>query len=325
MTLSVIIPYFNPDSNPELERLLIRAIKSASDNLSGVCEYELIVVNDGSPSDPDISSTSDSIRYIRREHGMLGAARNTGIENSAGQLITFLDADDLYFPNSLGPCIKAMEDTGIDLLGFGMKWITDNGTDIQATDSKPVFGKPVSGNVYMRSHNLFGSACRYLIRSSLIKDNGLRFMENAYKEDEEFTPRMMHFSKRYIETAFPVYAYCIRKGSIITDDSKQMTEAKSADTLKALSHLLEFRQEHRSEPHEGLDRKISYLAMDHIRVTLRRNDWRTAIEEQTKALASMGLFPLQCENASLGFRFYSTLSRSKAGLRILNLAEKFYK
>lgn len=326
MTISVIIPYYNPDCNSETDRLLIRAARSVIDNLAGVCDYEIVIVNDGSPSDPCVDLLPE-IKYIRREHGMLGAARNTGIDNATGNIIAFLDADDCYYPDSLAPCLKVMQETGTDLLGFGMKRIivTDGEPVLKPSSERPAFSKPVTGNRYMCTHNLPGSACRYLISSALIRNNNLRFMENAFIEDEEFTPRMMHFSKKYTETVKPVYAYCIRSGSIITDVSQQMVETKSADTVKALSSLVRFREEHVSEPHDGLDRKISYLAMDHIRRTLRRRDWRNAINEQTGILGSMGLFPLKCKDGSVGFKLYSLFSRYRAGLSLLHLAETFYK
>ena len=91
MKISVIIPYYNPDNDPALEKLLIRAAQSAIDNLTGISEHEIIIVNDGSPSDPNLDTLSGfSIKYLRRPHGMLGAARNTGIDNSTGDVITFL-------------------------------------------------------------------------------------------------------------------------------------------------------------------------------------------------------------------------------------------
>ena len=92
MKISVIIPYYNPDNDPELERLLIMAAKSALDNLTGISEHEVIIVNDGSPSNPNLDALSGfSIKYLRRPHGMLGAARNTGMDNATGDVITFLD------------------------------------------------------------------------------------------------------------------------------------------------------------------------------------------------------------------------------------------
>ena len=325
MKISVIIPYYNPTGDTKTEMMLRRAVISASENLCKAYDYEIIVVNDGSPSDPSLDSLIGlPLKYVSRPHGMLGAARNTGIENATGQIITFLDADDCYFPNSLAPCIEHMISSGADLLGFGMVRI-EGVPDIRQTQSKPEFDSPVTGDSFMLNHILPGSACRYLISASLIERHHLRFMENAYIEDEEFTPKLVFLSRRYVNTDFPVYAYCIRSGSIITDVSPQMLQAKSEHTLKALSNLISFRDEHADEPHRGLDRKISILAMDHIRRTLRRNDWRAVISQQIDALAQMNLFPLKFNNGTAGFKLFSLLSRYRIGLSLLHLAEKKYR
>lgn len=325
MKLSVIIPYYNPDNDPELENLLIRAVKSALDNLTGICDHEVIIVNDGSPYDPDLGTlSSPCIRYLSRPHGMLGAARNTGMENASGDIISFLDADDCYYSGSLAPCLKAMIETKADVLGFGMVRTHNQDIAVSHSSASPVFSNPVTGNSYMRNNNLPGSACRYLIRLSLIRNNNLRFVENAFIEDEEFTPRLMHFSQSYVETAFPVYAYCIRKGSIITADSPEIIQTRSDDTLKALTSLVLFREQHMSEPHDGIDRKISFLAMDYLRRILRRKDWREAIEPGKDSLRQIGLYPLN-GGYSIKYRLFSKLSKSKTGLRLLNLAEKKYR
>lgn len=128
--ISVIIPYYNPDQNIATEKLLKRAIRSACDSLDGVATYEILIVNDGSHGDPVLDEFEDKpLIYIRREHNMLGAARNTGIENASGNLLTFLDADDFYYPGALALCIRKMEESGADLLGFGIK-PTSCGSDI---------------------------------------------------------------------------------------------------------------------------------------------------------------------------------------------------
>ena len=323
--ISVIIPYYNPEGSASTDALLGRAIRSAISNLEGYMPYEILVINDGSPSDPPLNGYAPSVlRYFRRPHGRLGAARNCGIDNASGEIIAFLDADDYYFPDSLEPCIKAMKDTGADLLGFGMRKTTDiTGIGIPRK-GEPHFDGPMTGNAYMSRHNLFGSSCRYLISASLIRENGLRFMENAFIEDEEFTPRMVHFSRRYVNTSFPVYAYCVHPDTITTSSSLDKADEKAAHTLMALEHLVAFRDEHLDEPHDGIERKINYLSMDHLRRTLRRKEWKEVIGPQTEALSRLGLFPLQDKGYTLGFRLYSLLSRSMAGLHILHSAEKFY-
>lgn len=321
MKLSVIIPYWNPDGNALTDALLMRAVRSAQDSHP----FEIIVVNDGSPSDPDLTSFPQ-VKYLRREHGMLGATRNTGIEAATGDAISFLDADDYYYPGALKPCLEAMEATGADLLGFGHS-ITANadGIDSVRICCGPSFSGPMTGDEYMRRNNLFGSACQYIISRQLIEENALRFKEGVYIEDEELTPRLLFFSKRFIRTDYPVYAYYVHSGTIITTQTRQMTDLKARHMTAAIESLLAFRDSHMTEPHQGLDRKIKTLAIDHLRRTLRRPDWKSAITVQTQELIKLGLYPADTAGLPFKLRLFSLLSRCRPGLSILHLIESHYK
>ena len=323
--ISVIIPYYNPDGNPSYDTLLHRAINSAISNLEGLTTYEILLINDGSNREPVIEEYNPGVlRYFHRPHGRLGAARNYGIEQAQGDILTFLDADDFYLPDSLEPCIEAMSHLDADLLGFGMRRTTNiTGTD-NPRKGKPSFEGPMTGNEYMKKRNLPGSACRYLISAELIRRNGLRFMENAYIEDEEFTPRMVYLSQRFVNTDFPVYAYCVHPGTITTSSSKVKADEKTAHTLLALKHLLCFRDEHIKEPHEGIDRKISYLCLDLQRRTLRRKDWKEVIGGVREELTGLGLVSARKKGYSLGFRIYTLLLKSRTGQHLLHILEKFY-
>ena len=321
MKLSVIIPYWNPDSNAQTDALLMRAVRSAQDSRP----YEIIVVNDGSPSDPDLSSFTE-VRYLRREHGMLGATRNTGIEAATGDAISFLDADDYYYPGALKPCLEAMESTCADLLGFGHS-ITANADSIDSvkTCCGPSFSDPVTGDEFMRSNNLFGSACQYLISRKLIEDNALRFKEGVYIEDEEFTPRLLFYSKKFIRTDYPVYAYYVHSGTIITTQTQEMTDLKAKHMIGAIESLQTFCNEHSAEPHQGLDRKLKTLAIDHLRRTLRRKDWRAAMPAQIQELQRLGLFPVPTIGLPFKFRLFGLFSRCRLGRYLLHLTESIYK
>ena len=321
MKLSVIIPYWNPDGNAQTDALLMRAVRSAQDSRP----FEIIVVNDGSPSDPDLTSFPE-VRYLRREHGMLGATRNTGIEAAKGDVISFLDADDYYYPGSLKPCLEAMEASGADLLGFGHS-ITANaeGIDSVKTCCGPSFSSPVTGDEFMRSNNLFGSACQYLISRKLIDAGALRFKENVYIEDEEFTPRLLFFSRKFIRTEYPVYAYYVHQGTIITTQTQEMTDLKAKHMTAAIESLLSFRNDHSAEPHQGLDRKIKTLAIDHLRRTLRRKDWRAAMPAQIQELQRLGLFPVPTIGLPFKFRLFGLFSRCRFGRYLLHLIESLYK
>src|SRR5688572_20470425 len=68
-------------------------------------EHEVIVVNDGSPDttalEAAILTRLEDIVYIKQHNAGAGVARNTGIENARGDIIAFLDADDVWLPDFL--------------------------------------------------------------------------------------------------------------------------------------------------------------------------------------------------------------------------------
>lgn len=93
--VSVIIPTYNR------AWCLAEAVDSVlAQELRG---FELIVVDDGSTDDTPrlIEGYGEAIRTLRRENHGVSAARNAGIAAARGELIAFLDSDDLWLPGKL--------------------------------------------------------------------------------------------------------------------------------------------------------------------------------------------------------------------------------
>jgi glycosyltransferase involved in cell wall biosynthesis len=100
--VSVIIPAYNPG------RFLLEAVESI--RRQTYKDWELIIVDDGSTEDIKESLTSvPEAKCIRQEHLGASIARNTGIENSGGELIAFLDADDIWKPTKLALQVELMD------------------------------------------------------------------------------------------------------------------------------------------------------------------------------------------------------------------------
>ena len=94
--VSIVIPAYNAAA------YVGRAIKTALSQTHQ--RIEIIVVDDGSRDDTGevVRSFRDSrITYIAQENRGQGAARNRGIRVSKGKYVTFLDADDCYFPRKV--------------------------------------------------------------------------------------------------------------------------------------------------------------------------------------------------------------------------------
>lgn len=89
-------------------------------------DWELIVVDDNSSESENRKLTQDilnsfqdnRIRYIKHPRNLNGAvARNTGIRESKGKYISFLDSDDEYLPDRLEKCVKIIESQDQEFAG----------------------------------------------------------------------------------------------------------------------------------------------------------------------------------------------------------------
>ena len=94
-TVSVILPTYNRGW------CLKEAIDSAL--AQEFADYELIVVDDGSTDETRaiLESYGRAIIVRRQSNKGVSAARNRGIAGSRGQLVAFLDSDDLWLPQKL--------------------------------------------------------------------------------------------------------------------------------------------------------------------------------------------------------------------------------
>ncbi|MEM9509982.1 MAG: glycosyltransferase [Cyanobacteria bacterium P01_E01_bin.35] len=97
--VSVVIPTYNS------AELVIQALNSVLNQTYS--NYEIIVIDDGSTDHTHQliasyqSSNKHQIKYIYQDNQGVAAARNKGIEVATGELIAFLDADDLFLPQKL--------------------------------------------------------------------------------------------------------------------------------------------------------------------------------------------------------------------------------
>ncbi len=102
VSVSVVIPAHNAQDYLE------DAIRSVLDQ--SVAVAELIVVDDGSTdATAAIAQRFGSVlRYVRQPQSGPGAARNRGVAAASSRYLAFLDADDLWTPDSVSLRVAAL-------------------------------------------------------------------------------------------------------------------------------------------------------------------------------------------------------------------------
>ena len=104
-TLSVVIPTHN--RSWLIKETIAYVLDQTFDN------FEVIVIDNGSVDDTKyvVESINDSrIKYIfQNDSGSPAKPRNTGISLAKGKYISFLDDDDIWYPNKLATVVHAFE------------------------------------------------------------------------------------------------------------------------------------------------------------------------------------------------------------------------
>lgn len=114
--VSVIIPAYNS------ERYIGEAIASVLGQTHE--DFEVIVVDDGSTDgtrDRALAVRDDRIRVISTVNQGVAAARKTGLDAAAGEIITYLDADDRWRPEKLATeveLLRAEPEVGVTFANF---------------------------------------------------------------------------------------------------------------------------------------------------------------------------------------------------------------
>lgn len=119
---SIIITNYN------YARFLPQAIDSALDQTYP--HTEVIVVDDGSTDDSRriIAAYGERVVAVFKENGGMGSAFNAGFAASRGDLVCFLDADDVFFPEKIAVLLAAWRSTpGASVLYHQLQGISAEG------------------------------------------------------------------------------------------------------------------------------------------------------------------------------------------------------
>lgn len=241
MTISIIIPVYN------VENYLRECVES-------VCKLrtpaQIVLVNDGSTDNSgalcDALAAEDArIKVIHQENGGLSAARNTGIRNSTGDYVMFLDSDDFLDADSAEEMLRNLSANPDIMMGLYNNYYTKeqrfeketSGAFLQQDGRMPVslFLEMLPSD----GRNCYMVAWRFVVRREFLLQNELFFKSGIYHEDEEWTQRLLCSAEHIFVTHNYFYQYRQARAGAITATVKPKHIHDTFTIMEQTTRLIE--------------------------------------------------------------------------------------
>ncbi|WP_425307936.1 glycosyltransferase family 2 protein [Ammonicoccus fulvus] len=209
--VSVVIPVYN--TAPYLVECLETVLDQTHRNLEVIC------VDDGSVDHSTelldrIALTDPRVRVIRQDHHGVGATRNVGIRAATGELLTFVDSDDLVAPT--------LVETLVDALGKA-----DAVFSAWPGERRTVCGpEAIAPGIRLATLNTTGKLLRTVVQREhdILFDEGLKL-----REDIIFNTKYLLRAREVVLTPERLYQHRPRPGSLTTgfrpDKHRELAEA----------------------------------------------------------------------------------------------------
>ncbi|MFK8009485.1 MAG: glycosyltransferase family 2 protein [Saprospiraceae bacterium] len=225
---SVIIPTYNRAN------LLRIAIKSVIDQKFD--NWELVIVDDGSTDNTKfiVQDFKDSrIKYVYQKNKKLSEARNTGVKNSIGKYICFLDDDDYYLDNHLTAFYKYLSENNYPskILRTALFYKRAEGTS-----KGPFYDKKKDGNPLNWAAFNFCGSVTLCVPIEFFQDD----LFIAGTEPWEDTHFILRVFAKYPFIQLPDYTYIYIRHDIMSSITiyTQMDTIKRAEqSVKSMKHL----------------------------------------------------------------------------------------
>ena len=237
MKLSVVIPVYNGEAHLESA---VKCLQSQD-----FADWEAVVVDDGSTdSTPQIldglARQDGRIRAIHQSNGGVSAARNRGMDESRGDWIVWLDADDAYVPGALSR-IATLADANANCNCLQFPYLeiqSDGGLRPCVPPAYETFGnRPYSGkeafDILFARRDVCGmnwQPWRFIYR----RDSLPCFRDGLIHEDVDVLPLHLAGLRRVFIAREPLYAYLPARAGAATET---FTPRRVRDILGVTAHV----------------------------------------------------------------------------------------
>ena len=240
-------------------------------------DYEIVLVNDGSPDTRELESAlvpfMEEITYIKQRNAGCGPARNTALEFARGEFIAFLDADDAWMPDFLASQYVHLQRNGLDMVYCDAQLFGMNSAYRQTfMETAPSVGEANFNSILAQTCNVIISGT--IARKQTIIDAGAFEPENVRAQDYHLWLRMAKNGAKIGYQQKVLAKYRIRLDSL-TGDSISSIE-REIDALARVRASIELDDQQQQIAASRLALLEANLAVEQGKAFLLSGDHRAA-------------------------------------------------
>ncbi|MDR2175130.1 MAG: glycosyltransferase [Synergistaceae bacterium] len=222
--VSVIVPVYN------IEGYVRQCVGSITGQ---TCKnIEIILIDDGStdgsPAVCDELSVSDTrVKVLHTPNGGLSAARNTGIEASKGDYVTFIDGDDYVSADYVLRLYELMKEyrTDISMTNYRIRHGCGEAKKAEKAEALPyvlAMNRHDAMETFLYQKHFGTMVCGKLFRKALF--DGLKFPVGKIVEDMGLFYKLLDRAEKVVYSSAADYVYVQRAGSISHSQKKKFTK-----------------------------------------------------------------------------------------------------
>ena len=208
--VSIIIPVY------KAEFFLNQCLDSIANQTFS--DWECLLIDDGSPDKSgsicdEYAKKDNRFKVFHVKNGGVSKARNIGLDNTFGEWIMFVDADDQIHESTLSDCIEILNKNDVDFVQFSFS------RKFEDLGKKGNIGVPYHLEDYLRENDFSGSVWGCFVKSSIIKQHNILFDESMkLAEDQLFIYRCMSHCNLLLKTNSIYYYYYDNKQSATNNE-----------------------------------------------------------------------------------------------------------
>lgn len=210
--VSILVPVYGVEQY--IERCAVSLFEQTYDNI------EYVFVNDAT-KDNSIRILENVIaRYPNRQNAVriinhptnkgISAARNTGVANSSGKYLLFVDSDDYIAKEAIEHLTTYAESNHADIVLFDTSVLTSNGTRIESVE----YREKVEYISHLLQHTAKCAHWNKFYNGDFYRHSGIQACEDVrLADDYAVTPRIVHEAQTIAVLHEPLYFYETRNQS----------------------------------------------------------------------------------------------------------------